>query len=71
MKVAEFDKSFFNFFTKLRNEKDLALSEVQIVRLHDLITMYVKQTGYSGMLYRRVLTNIAHKNNDGNDSNEE
>lgn len=70
-KVAEFDKSFFNFFTKLRNEKDLALSEVQIGRLHDLITMYVKQTGYSGMSYRRVLIKIAPKNNDGNDSNEE
>ena len=54
----DINKSFSDFFQWLQHEQDIPINQQQLKRLHNLIAIYAKQTGYSSLPYRRVLLSM-------------
>ena len=61
--VRDIEHQFLDFFKWLQNEQGVVIDNQQIERLHNLVTLYTDLTGYSSLPYRRLLLNIAAKQN--------
>ena len=61
--VRDLEHQFLDFFKWLQNEQGNVIDNQQIERLHNLVTLYTDLTGYSSLPYRRLLLNIAAKQN--------
>lgn len=54
----DISKEFAGFFKKLSSVPNIITKTSQIEQLHELVTLYIGQTGYHSMPYRRILTHI-------------
>lgn len=53
---------FNKLFDYIRYEKDVKITSSQLKELHDLITIYIKESGHETMYYRKVLLDYAKLN---------
>ena len=60
--LIKIEDEFIGFINHLKNERNKTITEEQIKRLHNLITVFINQTGHLSLPYRRILINISNKN---------
>lgn len=70
-KENDVDKQFSDFFQWMRNDPNLLISEQQIEKLHELVTLHTNQMGYTSLPYRRLLLSLSSKQDEIKSSEEQ